>query len=172
MKNFRIELIVGSALCLFLTLQSSLYAQAQSQSPSRKEILVTIHAGGPFDVKTTPQDDKTADATLGRFTLDKQYHGDLEGTGKGQMLTAGDFAKGSGGYVAIERVTGTLKGRTGSFILQHSGTMSNRVPQMTITIVPNSGTGQLAGIDGKMTINFASGGEHSYDLEYTLPKTD
>jgi LDH2 family malate/lactate/ureidoglycolate dehydrogenase len=103
------------------------------------------------------------------MTLDKQYHGDLDATGKGQMLTAGSAVKGSGAYVAIEKVTGTLQGRTGSFVLQHTGTMTQNKPQLTITVVPDSGTGQLTGISGKMTIIIATGGKHSYDLEYTLP---
>ena len=125
------------------------------------------HATGPFEVKVTPQDDKSGDAALGRMTLDKQYHGDLEATGKGQMLTAGTDVKGSGAYVAIERVTGTLRGRAGSFVLQHSGTMTQGVPHLTITVVPDSGTGQLTGIAGKMNINIADG-KHSYDIEYTI----
>jgi len=129
---------------------------------------VTHHASGPFDVKVTPQDDNSADPLLNRMTLDKQYHGDLDATGKGQMLTAGTAVKGSGAYVAIEKVSGTLKGRSGTFVLQHSGTMTQNVPQLTITVVPDSGTGQLAGIAGKMTITIASGGKHSYDFEYTL----
>ena len=130
------------------------------------------HATGPFDVKVTPQDDKSDDPLLGRMSLDKQYHGDLEATGKGQMLTAGSSIKGSGAYVAIEKITGTLQGRTGSFVLQHSGTMTQNMPLLTITVVPDSGTGGLAGISGKMTIIIAAGGKHSYDLEYTLPKAD
>jgi hypothetical protein len=142
-------------------------AQTVDQSP--KEALVTTHATGPFDVKVIPQDDKSEDPLLGRMTLDKQYHGDLEATGKGQMLTAGTSVKGSGAYVAIEKVTGSLRGRTGSFALQHSGTMTQGVPHLIVTVVPDSGTGQLAGISGKMTINIADG-KHSYDFEYTLPK--
>jgi Protein of unknown function (DUF3224) len=105
------------------------------------------------------------------MTIDKHYHGDLEGTGKGQMLTAGTDVKGSGAYVAIERVTGTLRGRAGSFVLQHSGTMTQGVPHLTITVVPDSGTAQLAGIAGKMDIIIAADGKHSYDFEYTLPDT-
>jgi hypothetical protein len=128
-----------------------------------------MHAAGPFDVKVTPQDDKSADAKLGRMTIDKQYHGDLEAAGVGQMLTAGTDVKGSGAYVAIEKVTGTLKGHSGSFMLQHSGTMSGRKFQLNIGVVPDSGTGQLAGIAGKMTIIIAADGKHSYDFEYTLP---
>jgi len=146
-------------------------ARAQTQSSNQKEAPVTNHATGPFEVKVTPQDDKSGDSALGRMTLDKQYHGDLEAAGKGQMLTAGTDVKGSGGYVAIERVTGTLRGRTGSFVLQHSGTMTQGVPQLTITVVPDSGTGQLAGIAGKMNIIIAADGKHSYDFEYTLPDT-
>jgi len=133
---------------------------------------VTHHAAGPFDVKVTPQDDKSDDPLLARMILDKQYHGDLEGTGKGQMLTASTEIKGSGAYVAIEKVSGTLKGRSGTFVLQHAGTMTNNAPQLTITVVPDSGTGQLEGISGKMTIIIAAGGKHSYDFEYTLPDGD
>lgn len=127
------------------------------------------HASGPFDVKVTPQDDQSDDPLLARMALDKQYHADLEGTGKGQMLTAGTEVKGSGAYVAIEKVSGTLKGRHGTFILQHTGTMTNNTPQLTILVVPDSGTGELKGIAGKMNIMIAAGRKHSYDLEYTLP---
>jgi hypothetical protein len=130
---------------------------------------MSTHAAGPFDVKITPQDDKSDDSHLGRMTIDKQYHGDLEGTGKGQMLTAGTETKGSGAYVAIEKITGTIKGRTGTFILQHSGTMTQSKPSLTITVVPDSGTGRLAGIIGKMNIQIAPDGRHSYDFEYALP---
>ncbi len=144
---------------------------AQNSTSSRKEVPMTAHASGPFDVKVTPQDDKSDDPLLNRMTLDKQYHGDLEATAKGQMLTAGTPVKGSGAYVAIEKVTGTLKGHTGSFVLQHTGTMTQNAPQLTITVVPDSGTGQLSGITGKMTILIAPDGKHSYDFEYTL-KTD
>lgn len=151
--------------CLILTAVVS----AQTPSPSRKETLVTKYASGPFDVKVTPQDDKSDDPLLARMTLDKQYHGDLEGVGKGQMLTASTEVKGSGAYVAIEKVSGTLEGRSGSFVLQHTGTMTNNTPQLTITVVSDSGTGQLKGIAGKMTIIVAAGGKHSYDFEYTLP---
>jgi hypothetical protein len=95
-------------------------------------------------------------------------HGDLEATSKGQMLTAGTPAKGSAGYVAIERVSGTLHGRTGTFILQHSGTMTRGALQLSITVVPDSGTGQLTGLTGKMDIQITDG-KHSYDVAYTLP---
>ena len=128
-----------------------------------------MHAAGPFDVSITPQDDNSGVPLLNRMTLEKQYHGDLDATGKGQMLTAGTEIKGSGAYVAIERVTGTLKGRSGTFVLQHAGTMAQNAPQLTILVVPDSGTGELKGLTGKMTIMIATDGKHSYDFEYTLP---
>src|SRR5580693_6154723 len=139
-------------------------------SVAQKEKTVADHAAGAFDVKVDAQGDadKGEGATLGRFSLDKQYHGDLEATAKGTMLTAGTDVKGSAGYVAIERVTGTLKGRSGSFALQHSGTMAHGDLQLSITVVPDSGTGQLMGIAGKLTVIIA-GGKHSYEFEYSLP---
>jgi hypothetical protein len=129
------------------------------------------HAVGPFDVKIAPLalDDKTAGPTLGRMSLTKQYHGDLEAIAKGEMLTGGDVAKGSAGYVAIERVTGKLHGRSGAFLLQHSATMSHGAQQLSITVVPDSGTGELADLAGKMSITIA-GSKHSYDFGYTLPQ--
>jgi hypothetical protein len=128
---------------------------------------MTNHASGTFEVKLTPQDDKIGDATLGRMTIDKQFHGDIEAVSKGQMLTAGTAVNGSAGYVAIERVSGTLHGRSGSFTLMHNATMTRGEPQLTITVVPDSGTEQLAGLMGKMMITIA-GGKHSYDFEYTI----
>jgi hypothetical protein len=129
------------------------------------------HATGPFDVTLTPQPaDGFADgATLGRMTIDKRFHGDLEGTSLGQMLTGMGSVKGSAGYVAIERVTGTLHGRQGSFILQHTGVMDRGSTRLTITVVPDSGTGDLQGLAGTMTIDIGSGGTHAYVLSYTLP---
>ena len=132
---------------------------------------MTSHATGPFDVKMIPQDDKAGDG-LSRILLDKQYHGDLEGTAKGEMLTGGVSANHSGAYVAMEKFTGTLHGRSGSFVLHHTGIMTNGKPDLTILVAPDSGTGQLEGITGRMTINVAAGGKHSYYFEYTLPKTD
>lgn len=125
-------------------------------------------ASGTFEVKVSPQatDDK-GDPLLGRMSLDKQFHGDLEAISKGEMLSAATNVKGSAGYVAIERVSGTLQGRKGSFVLQHSGTMTRGVPQLTITVVPDSGTGQLTGLTGKMNINIVDG-KHFYDFEYAL----
>ena len=128
------------------------------------------HASGPFDVKLNPQSsEEDADGTgLGRLSIDKQFHGDLEATSKGEMLSAGTSVKGSAGYVASERVRGTLQGRTGTFILQHSGTMTRGAPQLAISVVPDSGTGGLEEISGTMTINIVNG-KHFYEFDYTLP---
>jgi hypothetical protein len=131
---------------------------------------VTKNASGAFDVKINPQTDEGGDPTIGRMTLDKQYHGPLEGTGKGQMLTGGTDVQGSGVYVAIERVNGKLDGQSGTFLLQHGGTMTRGVPQLIITVVPDSGTGELVGLAGKMMINIVEG-KHFYEFEYTLAKS-
>lgn len=134
---------------------------------------MTNQANGMFDVKLTPQapDDKSDEGAVpGRMSIDKQFHGDLEATSKGQMLAAGTAVQGSAGYVAIERVSGTLHGRAGTFILQHSGTMNRGTPQLSVTVVPDSGTGQLAGLSGRMAIIIADG-KHSYEFEYTLAVT-
>jgi hypothetical protein len=127
-------------------------------------------ATGTFVVKLTPQPPVpgTEDATIGRMLLDKQFLGDLEAASKGQMLSAMGEVKGSAGYVAIERVNGTLNGRAGSFALQHTGTMTRGTPQLSITVVPDSGTGELTGIEGRMTIEIEAG-EHFYFFDYTLP---
>lgn len=126
-------------------------------------------AVGPFEVSLKPlaMDSEPGSEMLGRMSIDKQFHGDLEGTSKGQMLTGGTAIKNSAGYVAIERVTGSLKGRKGSFVLQHTGIMNRGAPSLVITIVPDSGTDQLDGIRGTMAIKI-EGGKHSYELNYTL----
>lgn len=126
-------------------------------------------ATGPFEVKLTPQppDDGTEQPAVGRLRIDKQFHGDLEATSQGQMLAAGTAVKGSAGYVALEQVSGTLAGRAGTFVLQHYGLMDRGAPQLTITVVPDSGTGELTGLSGKMAIAI-EGGRHSYDFEYSL----
>jgi hypothetical protein len=130
---------------------------------------VSTHATGPFDVKVAPvEEDKGDGSTLGRFTLDKQYHGDLEAIAKGQMLTAGTDVKGSAAYVAIERVTGTLHGRRGSFALQHKGTMRAGGQEIAIAVVPDSGSGELVGLAGTLDIKIVDK-KHFYDFEYTLP---
>jgi hypothetical protein len=169
-----------AAVCLTPLLLATLSTQAQTRSqpdpkssaPTKKAI-ASLHATGPFEVKIDPQppDEKGGGAAIGRMFLDKQFHGDLEATSKGTMLAAGTGAKNSsGGYVALEIVTGSLKGRTGTFVLEHSATMNRGVPQLSIIVVPDSGTGQLTGLSGKMNINIVDG-KHSYDFEYTLPET-
>ena len=162
----KIHFVTAPIVLAIPILVASTMIHAQS---TPKGAVTTMHAVGPFEVKVSHQDDDSGDPLLNRMTLDKQYHGDLEATGKGQMLTASTEVKGSGAYVAIEKVSGTLKGRAGSFVLQHAGTMAQSVPQLTVIVVPDSGTGELKGLTGKMTINIAADGKHSYDLEYTLP---
>jgi hypothetical protein len=130
------------------------------------------HVTGPFDVKITPQSlaEAEADSGLGRMALNKQFHGELEATSVGEMLTAmSSSVQGSGAYVAVERVTGTLGGRSGSFALHHTGVMNRSVPQLTINVVPDSGTGELIGLTGKLNIRIEAGGKHFYDFEYELP---
>jgi hypothetical protein len=124
-----------------------------------------MRASGTFEVKMKPE----ADETVGRISLDKQFHGDLEAASKGQMLAVRGDVEGSAGYVAMERITGTLTGRAGTFALQHTGTMTRGVPELSVTVVPDSGTGELVGISGKMTINIVDG-KHFYEFEYTLAK--
>ena len=128
-------------------------------------------AQGTFEVKVTPQpQDDSAGGPFARLFLDKQFHGELDATSKGQMLGAGTAVEGSGGYVALELVTGKLNGRRGSFILQHTGTMNRGVPQLTITVVPDSGTEQLAGLSGQLSIRIADG-QHHYEFDYALPES-
>src|ERR1041384_3942439 len=162
------------AVLLSLTFGLAVYTLSYSQEnkTAQKEPATANHSAGPFEVKMTPQkpDNPVEEAAqFSRMTSDKQFHGDLEATSKGEMLATGD-PKSSAVYVALERVTGTLKGRSGSFVLHHTGIMNRGVPQLSIGVVPDSGTGQLAGIAGKMMINIAKDGKHSYDFEYTLPE--
>jgi hypothetical protein len=161
MKISVIALIVGITTLMITTVHSQI---------TPKEARMSTRVSGPFDVKIIPQDDKLADG-ISRMLLDKQYHGDLDGTSKGQMLAIGS-AKSSGVYVAIETFTGTLRGKTGSFSLHHTGIMTKTGPTLTISVVPDSGTGQLAGIAGKMNINVAPDGRHSYEFEYMLPDSN
>jgi hypothetical protein len=128
---------------------------------------VTTHASGAFDVKLTPQSMVDSQDGLARMSIDKQFRGELEATSKGEMLSAGTNVTGSAGYVAIERVTGTLAGKRGTFVLQHNATMNRGAPQLSITVVPDSGTDQLTGLSGTMGIRIESG-KHFYDFDYTL----
>lgn len=133
---------------------------------------MVTRASGTFEIKMTPLEayNQTKNALLGRMSIDKQFKGDLEATSKGEMLTAGTTVESSAGYVAIERVTGTLHGHNGSFVLQHSGTMTRGALQLTLTVVPDSGTSELNGLSGSMTINNIDG-KHFYDFDYDLDKT-
>ncbi len=130
---------------------------------------MSTHAKGTFEVKIKPQaDEGVGDPTVGRMSIEKQYHGDLEGTGLGQMLAGMTDVKDSAAYVAIERFRGTLAGRKGTFAMQHSGTMTRGAQALIITVIPDSGTDQLAGITGTMTIDIVDG-KHFYGFDYTLP---
>lgn len=134
---------------------------------------MTQHASGTFNVKLEPEanDNPPAGTALGRLALDKQFHGDLEATSIGTMLSARTPVADSAGYVVIERVTGTLQGRRGSFVLQHNGTMNRGMPKLAIQVVPDSGTDELAGIAGEMTINIVDG-NHFYEFDYSIAGDD
>jgi hypothetical protein len=121
-------------------------------------------ATGTFEVKLTPQPD---DSPVGRMTIAKEFHGDLEAASVGQMLASMSEVKGSAGYVAIEKVTGTLHARTGSFVLQHRGVMNRGAAELSVTVVPDSGAGDLVGMKGSMNI-IIEAGKHSYEFDYTL----
>ena len=152
------------------TLSMSLAAAATTPIP--KEPAVTVHtATGPFDVKLAPQalSGVAEHAGLSRMSLDKQFHGALEASSAGEMLAFRSATSGSAGYVALETVRGTLDGRAGSFVLQHSSTLTRGEPLQSITVVPDSGTDALAGLSGRMVVDIAPGGAHSYRFEYTLP---
>jgi Protein of unknown function (DUF3224) len=142
-------------------------AQQQSSSAGAGQMK---HATGSFEIQMKPQGGGTDGKTFPRFTSEKQFQGDLEGTSVGEMLASGpppSGQKGSGAYVAMERVTAKLGGRSGSFILQHSSSMNQGVQQQDITVVPQSGTGELAGLEGKMIIRI-EGGKHYYDFDYSI----
>jgi hypothetical protein len=122
-------------------------------------------ARGTFEVKLTPEG--TPEQVPGRMSIDKKFAGDLDASSKGTMLAFMTNVKGSAGYVAMEKVEGTLAGRAGSFVLQHSGTMNRGTPEQSVTVVPDSGSEELTGLTGRMTIIIESG-KHSYEFDYTL----
>lgn len=124
-------------------------------------------ASGEFDVKVLPQAPEEGCPEPGRMTLDKRFHGDLEATSRGQMLAIRGGVEGSAGYVAMERVSGALAGREGTFALQHIGTMERGKPGLSVTVVPDSGTGDLVGLSGKMEI-IVEGGKHFYSFDYSF----
>ena len=127
-------------------------------------------AAGTFDVNITPlaNDSPTEGSTLGRMSIDKQFHGDIDATSRGEMLTAGTAIKNSAGYVAIERVAGTVHGKRGTFALQHNATMTRGEGKLAIIVVPDSGTGELTGLSGTLGIEI-TGGKHYYTFDYSLP---
>ena len=132
---------------------------------------MTQQSAGAFDVKMAPPtaEATAAGETIGRMLLDKKYHGSLDATGKGQMLAMRTPVEGSAGYVAMELVVGKLDGKSGSFVLQHSGTMNRGAKQLVLNVVPDSGTGELVGLSGDMEIIIAEG-KHRYKFEYSLSK--
>jgi len=158
--------VILMLICALVFSVAGAFTQTQSQPKAKQEKFMT-KASGTFEVKLSPQD-QGADMPVGRMMIDKQFQGDLAGTSKGQMLMASSgTVKDSAGYVAIEKVTGTLNGRRGSFYLQHNGVMTRGVGELRITVIPDSGTDQLVGLSGKMNIIIADG-KHSYEFEYTL----
>ena len=128
---------------------------------------MTNKATGTFEVKIVPQTDRDV-PMLGRMTIDKQFHGDMEASTQGQMLSAGTAIPNSAGYVAIERVEGSLHCKKGSFVLQHVGLMNRGVPSLSVTVVPDSGTDELEGLSGTLTI-IREQGKHAYEFVYDLP---
>jgi hypothetical protein len=162
----------GLVLIPWLALTASALA-SDKQVPLQKASKGTSmsnRASGTFEVKVKPlpNDEKVPGLTVGRMSLDKEWKGDFAGASKGEMMTMGTSVEGSAGYVAAELVTGTLKGRSGSFALLHHGTMKGGEFKLLVTVVPDSGTGQLVGLAGTLAI-VISNGKHSYDLDYTLP---
>ena len=130
---------------------------------------MTAHAKGDFDVKLIPKQGDRPIPLFGRMTIDKEFRGDLVGASQGQMLSTGTAVANSAGYVAIEQVTGTLWGKAGTFVLEHNAIMNKGRGTLNIIVVPDSGTGNLIGLTGKMNITII-GGKHFYDLEYELPE--
>ena len=155
-----------AVLALLTALPSPSQTAAAKPTQAKESAITMSHAKGTFEVKMTPA--PADDTGVSRFRGDKQFRGDLDGSSVVVMLAAGNPATGSAGYVAMENVTGTLAGRSGTFSLQQSGTMDKGALSLTVLVVPGSGTGDLQGISGKMDIIIADG-EHSYDLEYSLP---
>lgn len=171
MTQPRVRICFVTGVCLLIGTAFLETGRPRAASPRiiRKGDVMSVRASGTFEVKLTPRASEADDggADIIRMSIDKRFHGDLEAVSKGEMLADNKGDKGSGGYVAMERVSGTLSGRRGTFVLQHSGTMRRGAAELSIMVVPESGTGQLVGLEGKMTIKVADG-KHSYDFEYTL----
>lgn len=147
----------------------ALAAHSTPETPEK----IMMHANGTFEVKLAPQPATPGveAAALGRQTIDKHFHGDLEGSSLGEMLAVMSAVHGSGAYVALERVTGTLGGKRGSFVLMHSATMTRGAPAMSVTVVPDSGTEELTGLSGTLVIHIDAKGGHAYTFDYSLPSS-
>jgi hypothetical protein len=158
-------------LLIAIVLLLAVRVAAQTSTAKPKDSAMSHRAAGTFDVTVTPLEPYNKDdKAIGRLSLDKQFHGDLEGASKGEMLAFGTGAPGtSSGAVAIEKVTGKLAGRSGSFVLQHNAIMTKGTPDWSIVVVPDSGTAELAGISGNMQIIIESS-KHSYVFDYSLPE--
>jgi hypothetical protein len=166
--RYRAALVAATLFATMPALAQSPGMRTETHSVNQT---VSHTAKGSFEVKLTPQtpEEAVADPMLARLLIAKQFHGDLEAVSKGQMLSAGTAEKGSAGYVAIEKVSGTLDGKSGSFVLQHTGTMNRGEPELSVSVVPDSGTDELSGISGKMSIDI-SDGAHRYTFDYKLPR--
>ena len=165
----KIKLAAVALVCGAIAM-SVLTSGAQEKRVNEKMPIQGI-AKGPFDVKIAPIETAHKDVKeIARYSAEKMYHGDLEGSGVGEMLAGMGTVKGSGTYVAIEFVSGTLAGKKGTFVLGHIGTMQGGTQNLSISVVPDSGTGELAGISGKMNIIIAPDGKHSYEFEYKIEK--
>ena len=158
------------AFCLYTGASQAQTAVTPSTIVKEQRMQHVHHVSGKFEVKLNPQAASPGieAAKLGRMSLDKQFHGDLQASSLGEMMSAMGEVKGSAGYVAIERVTGTLLGKQGSFVLMHTGIMNRGQPQLTVQVVPDSGTGELTGISGSMGIDIKEG-QHFYNFDFSLP---
>ena len=155
-----------------LATRSANPSPVHTHNAKSQENTAMIHqAKGTFDVRLVPLAQDPEGTPVGRMSNDKRFHGDLDGTSRGQMLMIGSTVEGSAAYVSIEVVTASLAGRSGSFALQHNGVLRRGAGELAVTVVPDSGTGGLAGIDGRLTIDI-QGGVHAYTFAYTLPAAD
>ncbi len=170
-SRLRAAAAAAAALCLVPAAGAVARAQSRPAAAAPKPPApVTARASGPFEVKLAPLPayDSADGSMLGRMSIDKQFRGDLDAVSTGEMLSAMTPVKGSAAYSAVERVRGTLAGRRGTFVLQHTGVMTRGAQHLLITVVPDSATGELAGLTGTMAIQI-EGGRHSYTFDYTLP---
>lgn len=164
--------VATAATALLLCASLPLLAESPSPKMSTDDLAMAQRAAGTFEVKLEPKPDHSGEAPVpGRMTIVKTFAGELEATSTGEMLTAMTATKGSAGYVAIERVSGTLNGRKGTFVLQHNGIMDRGDPRLSVIVVPDSATDELVGLTGEMTIK-VEGGKHSYEFTYRFVRKD